>query len=225
MSFILDALKKSEGQRQRQSGPALFAVKLAPPRTRIPVWAVAVGGLLLVNLAAFGWMMLRPSSPPESAQPPAATAAAPVVSERQPTEMPPVIATGALPSPAGVEEDFEPQLIGDESDELSGAESEPLATFDEPAVARADGAPRVTRGTVLGVPTYDQLLARPGPAMPDLRLDLHVFANDPSGRFIFLNNTRLAEGDALPNGTRVESIVPDGAVLSVGSTRFLLQRQ
>ena len=38
MSFILDALKKSENDRQRQSGPALFEVRVAPPRTRCWLW-------------------------------------------------------------------------------------------------------------------------------------------------------------------------------------------
>ncbi len=50
MSFILDALKKSENERQKQSGPALFEVKVAPPAARFPVWAVIVGVLLGVNL-------------------------------------------------------------------------------------------------------------------------------------------------------------------------------
>ncbi len=50
MSFILDALKKSENERQKASGPALFEVKVAPPASRFPVWAVIVGGLLGVNL-------------------------------------------------------------------------------------------------------------------------------------------------------------------------------
>lgn len=50
MSFILDALKKSENERQKQSGPALYEVKVAPPPRRFPVWAVVVGGLLGVNL-------------------------------------------------------------------------------------------------------------------------------------------------------------------------------
>ena len=34
MSFILDALKKSENERQKASGPALFEVKVAPPASR-----------------------------------------------------------------------------------------------------------------------------------------------------------------------------------------------
>jgi hypothetical protein len=37
MSFILDALKKSETDRQRENGPALFEVKVAPPRTGLPL--------------------------------------------------------------------------------------------------------------------------------------------------------------------------------------------
>ena len=47
MSFILDALKKSESDRQRQNGPALFEVKVAPPRTRLPLWAMAIAVLLV----------------------------------------------------------------------------------------------------------------------------------------------------------------------------------
>src|SRR4030088_709216 len=61
MSFILDALKKSESDRQRQSGPALFEVKVAPPRTGLPTWAVAVAALLVVNLAIVMWMLWRHS--------------------------------------------------------------------------------------------------------------------------------------------------------------------
>src|ERR1700682_3432925 len=59
MSFILDALKKSESDRQRQSGPALFEVKVAPPRTGLPPWAIAVAALLVVNLAIVMWMLWR----------------------------------------------------------------------------------------------------------------------------------------------------------------------
>ena len=54
MSFILDALKKSETDRQRQTSPALFEVKVAAPRRRFPVWAIALGVLLGVNLLVAG---------------------------------------------------------------------------------------------------------------------------------------------------------------------------
>jgi general secretion pathway protein B len=77
MSFILDALKKSETDRQRQSGPALFEVKVAPPKAGFPVWAIAIVVLLVINMAIVGWMLLRRSSKPEDAAqntpPPAAS--------------------------------------------------------------------------------------------------------------------------------------------------------
>jgi len=64
MSFILDALKKSETDRQRQTAPALFEVKVAAPRRRFPVWAIALGVLLGVNLLVVVWFLSRPPAAP-----------------------------------------------------------------------------------------------------------------------------------------------------------------
>src|SRR5579859_6156942 len=62
MSIILDALKKSESDQQRQSGPALFEVKVAPHKPRLPVWAIAIVVLLAVNMFVVGYLLLRRSS-------------------------------------------------------------------------------------------------------------------------------------------------------------------
>ncbi|HEY0341436.1 MAG TPA: hypothetical protein VGC34_11570, partial [Steroidobacteraceae bacterium] len=59
MSFILDALKKSETDRQRQNGPALFEVRAPPPRSGLPLWAIGLGILLAVNLVIVAWVLLR----------------------------------------------------------------------------------------------------------------------------------------------------------------------
>jgi len=82
MSFILDALKKSENDRQRQSGPALFEVRVAPPRSKLPLLAIIIVSLLVVNLGVVGWIMLRkpaaaavPAAPTPAAATPAATPA------------------------------------------------------------------------------------------------------------------------------------------------------
>jgi hypothetical protein len=91
MSFILDALKKSENDRQRQSGPALFEVRVAPPRSKLPLLAIVIVSLLVVNLGVVGWIMLRkpaaaavPAAPPTSAVPPPAAATAPNPAAPQP---------------------------------------------------------------------------------------------------------------------------------------------
>lgn len=102
MSFILDALKKSENDRQRQSGPALFEVRVAPTRSKLPSWAIALVGLLVVNLAVIGWLLFRrpataavPQTPAVAATPAPAPAVTPT-----PQAAPPPTAQYA-PPPAG----------------------------------------------------------------------------------------------------------------------------
>ncbi len=77
MSFILDALKKSETDRQRQGGPSLFEVKIAPPRRALPVWAVAIAVLLGINIIVVSWMLLRHPAAQQPASASNAPAAAP----------------------------------------------------------------------------------------------------------------------------------------------------
>jgi general secretion pathway protein B len=74
MSFILDALRKSEHERQRQTGPALAEMPVAAPRPRSNVWAPIAIALLLVNLLVVGVWLLRKSTS-EPALPPPAVAA------------------------------------------------------------------------------------------------------------------------------------------------------
>jgi len=73
MSFILDALRKSEHERQRSSGPALAEVPVAAPRPRSNVWAPIAIALLLVNLVVVGVWLLRKSASEPTAPPAAAT--------------------------------------------------------------------------------------------------------------------------------------------------------
>jgi general secretion pathway protein B len=85
-------------------------------------------------------------------------------------------------------------------------------------------ANRVTRATASGVPLYQDVAAA-NSQLPNLRLDLHVYTAAPQGRFVMINMRTMHEGDSLPNGVRVESITPEGAVLSQNGTKFLLPRQ
>ncbi|MGC1460119.1 MAG: general secretion pathway protein GspB, partial [Steroidobacteraceae bacterium] len=75
------------------------------------------------------------------------------------------------------------------------------------------------------VPSYAQAASVPGANLPELKLDLHAYATNPADRFVFLNMTKLMEGQSTPAGVRVESITPDGAILSWQGSRFFLQRQ
>lgn len=58
MSLILEALKKSEAERQRGKAPGLFVEQATLPRRRrggAPAWAYALGVLFVVVVAVFGW--------------------------------------------------------------------------------------------------------------------------------------------------------------------------
>ena len=54
MSFILDALRKSEHERQRSAVPGLAQVPLATPQAQIPRWALGVMGVLGAAVLALG---------------------------------------------------------------------------------------------------------------------------------------------------------------------------
>ena len=74
MSFILDALRKSEHARQRQTGPGLAEVPVAAARPRTNAWAAVAVALLVVNLLAVGVYLLRRAGSSEAPAPTATTA-------------------------------------------------------------------------------------------------------------------------------------------------------
>jgi len=271
MSFILDALKKSESDRQRQSGPALFEVRVAPPRTRLPLWAIAIALLLLVNLGIVMWMLLRHQTHVATADVSATTVAGAASAGAAPgTPMPAAGAPIPAPNPAlaGTSAQLPtlaasaPAPSGTAPAPVTGAPvtgapvtAAPLAGASS-AAASAPPAPspatptagataegtnpsdyaqaeepsgpglgsHVRRGTASGVPLYQELTTTPGTQLPQLRLDLHVFAGRAEDRFVMINMHKLREGDTLPEGVHVDSITPEGAVLSFNGAKFLLPR-
>jgi general secretion pathway protein B len=271
MSFILDALKKSESDRQRQSGPALFEVKVAPPRSRAPLWAMAIAALLGVNLVIVAWVLLRhPAQTPAGMS--VVPAASAVVTSVPTATVPPAsaalgqaqpgptaqVANAVAPAGAAQMSPMAPMQGSAQPAPMSPAGASPLSgaphlantniangatdsmavpkdpAFErsnpddyEPAAEPGSATPfggRVRRGTESGLPLYQDAALAPGSGIPQLRLDLHVFASKPQERFVMINMHKLHEGDTLPDGVRVESITPDGAVLSRNGSRFLLPR-
>ena len=73
MSFILDALRKSEHDRQRSAVPGLSQVPLATPRPQMPRWALAVIGVLVAAVLLLGgawWQSARvPTAEPTASAP------------------------------------------------------------------------------------------------------------------------------------------------------------
>lgn len=88
MSFILDALKKSENERQRTTGPSLAEVRVVRRNAERPWWVVAVAALLVVNLGVLLVVLLRngdvkPAQPAQAAPAPVQSAPPPQAAPQQ----------------------------------------------------------------------------------------------------------------------------------------------
>ena len=248
MSFILDALKKSETDRQRQASPALFEVKVAAPRRRFPLWAVSLAVLLGVNMVVLAWVLLRPQvTPAPAAEPmPAAAAPAPLASAPA-TSAPPgmvtVPATVTLPTTVNIPIGSAPTVTVGNEQPAAGVVApthtpplaeEPVLQGQQPTVPpdydARDYKPAMTpeqAGAIAAarrngtLPSRDEVIAQ-GNQLPDLRLDLHVYATNPAERFVFINMHKLKEGETLPDGVRVDQITPTGATLTFHGQHFTL---
>jgi len=215
MSFILDALKKSESDRQRQATPALFEVKVATPRRKFPLWGIALGVLLGVNLLGLLWVLLRE---PVAGVAPAASDAPPAIAS-----VPAPAAPAPVPAQAGVVAPSHAPPLREEP-LLSGQEPAVPPDYNAndyaPAITPAEAGAAAARRAV-SVPSRDEVMAQ-GLPLPDLRLDLHVYAVAPADRFVFINMRKLREGESLPEGVRVDEITKTGALLSYRGTQFSL---
>ena len=209
MSFILDALKKSESDRQRNANPGMYELKVAVPRARFPAWAIILALLLGINVLVGIWYLMKTDQPTElrRAETAATTLPAPVAAPVTPEVERTDIARGIFNSA-----DFEPAV------EPEKAPPAPART--EPREARTPAA-SARRPATQGLPSRDDLILE-GISVPDVSMSLHVYDPAPARRFAFINGNRVQEGAVLPNGIQVQSITPEGAILLWQDRRFLL---
>jgi general secretion pathway protein B len=208
MSFILDALKKSETDRQQRGSTEFANVPSSSVRREGPpawLWVVAV--LLLVNLIVLVGIMVRPDAKVVEAV--AQPAIQPVRRE----------------APAPIAEDFASQVASARENAPSREEPvEPEVKTPPPAVAgpTVTVAPQPVNTTSL--PTIHELQANGMLELPEMHVDIHVYSENPEDRFVFINMAKFKEGAQLAEGPVVEEITPDGVVLSHNGTSFLLPR-
>ncbi|MGQ0383498.1 MAG: general secretion pathway protein GspB [Gammaproteobacteria bacterium] len=210
MSFILDALRKSELERQRQSGPSIAELPVARDDRRLPAALVAIALLLAVNAAVLAWFLLRDSPAPSTVSPVLAAAepASATVRAAVPVAAPPA-------RPAGSADAQEP-APGDIPASRAPEAPDPTLLPDAPAAGSLtyESAPPPAVATLPQQPA----------GLPDLSVDLHIYADDPARRAVFINGRRYTEGMALAEGPMVEQITRDGAVINHRGQRYLLPR-
>lgn len=255
MSFILDALKKSENERKRQAGPSLADVRVVRRNVERPWWAVGVAALLVLNLAVLAIVLMRNGD------------AKPTASVQQPAPAPQPQTYNAAPQPAPTyqEQPYQPPAqnryegVTDPSvrslaDEAGGYEEpyqgepanpnlssaaavpegppmvrriEPPAVAPLPAAAVFDARSKANTGAQSDPEVLPTLndLAATGTNLPELHLDIHVHSPKAGERFVFVNMRKYQEGETLKEGPQVERITTEGVILNQRGLRFLLPRQ
>jgi general secretion pathway protein B len=253
MSFILDALKKSEIERQRQSIPGLVDSGIVRTRTRLPMWAISLCALLAINLIVLLFVLARglmqapsasrtqPTAEPKRAETAANTAGADAAAQDD-------VARGGLPPPTVAEGVATP---GAPSTHFSPLDSAPLYAPEIPVTATPVPQPVAPKAAISGnfgahalhrrdplltdedykaddeevLPTINEINLTGAQALPELHLDVHVFATRSAERFVYVNMRKYHEGATLQEGPTVERIRRDGVILNYHALRFLLPRQ
>ena len=209
MSFILDALKKSEIERQRQTGPGLMEPGATVRRNHFPVWAVLLVVLLSINMIVLTVVLMRNGAPAvaaKSAAPASAAEArtAEVAKHFSPLDSAPVFAPEIPVPPAEVVHGTAPRR-------------------PDPLLRAAEVKDDADNDEVL--PSIGELSLTGAQALPELHLDVHVFATKPADRFVYINMRKYHEGNTLQEGPVVERIRRDGVILNYQGVRFILPRQ
>ncbi len=229
MSFILDALRKSETERQQQGSAEFAGVPTSAVDSGMPRWLWIVAALLAINLAVLLGLLMRPDAP--GATPPMTVSAAAPETTRSST---PASGSSTSADARAGEDSFIEQLAAARQNPPPIAE-EPEPALQEPArrqQVRRQPEPTVTiaapvaaeSSDVASLPSFVEVLTNGTVQLPDLHLDIHVYSEVPEDRFVFINMSKQRERSQLSEGPVVEEITPEGVILDYGGTRFLLSR-
>jgi len=251
MSFILEALKKSENARQRQSGPGFAGLPEKTETRRSNIWPWIIGALLVINAIIVSVILLRDKpervAAPEVSPPPSATATTPAPAAMQPADQapapsaaPPTQAELATPEPASTTDKLASRPDRDEpairslADEARSVTETPIETAPTQTAATQQPAQQIPTDrrpanmqpagvSAAELPSVQELYLSGELSGPQLNLDLHVYFPQSSRRVVFISGKRYREGDQLDAGVTVKEIIPAGVILSRRGRDYLLQ--
>lgn len=230
MSFILDALRKSDAERQQQASPGLATAQQRVAKNQRSLWVPLLVVVLILNAALFGWIFLggkaetgkqpTAAAPAVPALPPATRSLRKEASETPATTGSQMSAASSdEPSPSGKTPETPPSVATEST--LDVANALPVVIDEEPPRAVDEAA---TENIQPSLPSFEQLLVAGIISMPLLHLDMHVYAGEPRKRFVFINMSKYREGERLSEGPVVEEITSTGAILNHQGNRFTLER-
>ena len=217
MSYILDALKKSEQKRRQQGAvPDLLTVHDSKPLNagKHTKWPYVLIGIVVLSIGALLWIFNKYAgkSNIEQAQ----------VSARPPAQAPPAIAPETSDIAQSETSEKKPQKSEKKLPEAGWISEEksynphadtPISTFRTSHDEVPSPSKQVTFKEYELPPEIQQ-------ALPKLTISALVYDENPSARIISLNGNLFHEGEIVAAGVRLESITANGVVFSYMGYRF-----
>lgn len=228
MSYILDALRRAEADRERERGqvPGLHtqapsgrpAAPAAGPRRWLP-WAGG-GLLLLAGIGAGSWWA---SGQPDAQSPaaPAASAALPAPATEvatAPPAAPPVVSV-PVPPPAASASPYLPPAPPPGAVTAAPVPAPVVAAKLAPVPA-APPAPAPAPAADMPIPRLAELPESTRRELPKLVISGSVYSDDPASRFVMINGEAVREGAKLGPDLVLEQIGPRELVLRFKGQRY-----
>ncbi|MFA7269724.1 MAG: general secretion pathway protein GspB [Sterolibacterium sp.] len=233
MSFILDALRKSDQQRQHSATPTLMTAPQATVETSKPAalwWYGLLAAVLVGAGVLIGWLhrgqseptvATVPNVPPSAARPPEASAqkftAAPLPAlpetvrkaESQPParEATAVVATAERPATIETKPEKPAKPVS----------ASPAASSQAPAPKQEEHASAVPDAGVIAAAELPPAIQQ---ELPKLAILAHSYSSKPKARFVYINDRMVHEEESPAPGLKLEQITPDGMIFSYKGYRF-----
>ncbi|MDR7271405.1 general secretion pathway protein B [Pelomonas saccharophila] len=225
MSYILDALRRAEADRERERGQVpglhtqpLSASEASGPRRWLP-WAGG-GLLLLAGIGAGSWWASgqhdTASPVPQAASAPLTAAPAPIASA--PVAVPPAV-SATTPQPASSGSPYLPPAPPPAAVVAAPAPAPVAAAMPAPPPAAAP-TPAPAPAAEAPLPRLAELPESIRRDVPRLVISGSVYSEEPSGRFAMINGEVLREGAQLGPDFVLEQIRPRELVLRFRGQRY-----
>ena len=233
MSYILDALKKSEKERQRGTVPDLMTdhPSMVQARVKRAVWPYLLLLALFLNAGVMVWWFGLPHGRNRAIK-------QRVTKQVQPSSAETVHDFSKLQKPdkalsTGSGKDVIPQEHAKAMSTQKQApvpmtssiaeykdRTQPAVNTERHAVERVSPVRTQIPHHNPGVVNLKELPSSVSQGLPDLTMDVHYYDPNPSSRMINIRGRTLKEGQELMAGLRLEEITPGGAVFSYQGYRF-----
>lgn len=220
MSYILEALKKSEQERNPEKVPDLATHHRQishQEKSKLPYWIfgialVVINGLVLLYL-------IEPKPIPKTVSSEPQTEKANVESKPDISEPAAETYSGKIEQlpivdnkPSSIADERLPVIVEDAPIEVAAIME--AQVVDTPAI-KDNSLDRAA------IPDISELSYNIQQQIPDMDFSTHIYVGD-GGSFIIINGRSLSEGMNVQSGLRVLQILSDGIILEFKGRRFFL---